>query len=101
MRIQRLNQLVLGAGIGSAYAAALYYAMEVGDAQVDAGGAHEAMIGIGYMGGPLAALVAVGARDVGLIPPERVDAWVLAAVGAVGVVVGILILRRARRPLTP
>ncbi|GAB4551322.1 MAG: hypothetical protein Tsb0013_13370 [Phycisphaerales bacterium] len=91
--------VVLGAGIGSAYAAALYYAMEVGDAQVDAGGAHEAMIGLGYTGGPLAALVAVGAADIGLIPSDHVDAWVLGVVGGVGLLVAFLILRRARRPL--
>ncbi|MEM1423441.1 MAG: MFS transporter, partial [Planctomycetota bacterium] len=91
--------VVLGAGIGSAYAAALYYAMEVGDAQVDAGGAHEAMIGIGYTGGPLAALLAVGAADVGLIGRGSVDAWVLGSVGAVGLAVGVVIVRRARRPL--
>ena len=91
--------VVLGAGIGTAYAAALYYAMEVGDAAVDAGGFHEAMIGVGYMGGPLAALVAVGASEAGVIAPGHVDPWTLAAVGVVGAVVGWLIVRRARRPL--
>ena len=59
------------------------------------------MIGLGYMGGPLAALIAVGAADVGVIPREAVDAWVLAVVGGLGVLVGIVILRRARRPLAP
>ena len=46
----------LGAGVGAVYAAALYYAMESGSAEVDAGGWHEAMIGIGYAIGPMAAL---------------------------------------------
>lgn len=46
----------LGAGVGAVYAAALYYAMETGSADVDAGGRHEAMIGIGYTIGPIAAL---------------------------------------------
>ncbi len=91
--------VVLGIGIGTAYAAALYYAMEVGNAQVDAGGAHEAMIGLGYTGGPLVALFAIGAADFGLIEAKNVDAWVLVLVGGVGVGIAALILRRAIRPI--
>ena len=90
---------VLGVGIGTTYAAALYYAMEAGDANVDAGGAHEAMIGVGYMSGPLAALVAVGAVDIGVIPKEQTNGWTLGVVGAVGIGIGFLIVRRARRPI--
>lgn len=47
----------LGGGVGAVYAAALYYAMEAGSAEVDAGGWHEAMIGMGYAIGPIAALI--------------------------------------------
>lgn len=93
--------VLLGIGIGTAYAAALYYAMEVGDARVDAGGAHEAMIGIGYAVGPLASLVAVGAGDAGWIPTDRTDQWALASVGLLGVLIAGWIVRRARRPLPP
>lgn len=49
---------VLGVGIGAVYAAALYYAMEVGACEVDAGGRHEAVIGAGYTIGPLLILIA-------------------------------------------
>ncbi|MCA9292257.1 MAG: MFS transporter [Phycisphaerales bacterium] len=49
--------IALGAGVGAVYAAALYYAMEAGSAEVDAGGWHEAMIGMGYAIGPIAALL--------------------------------------------
>lgn len=51
--------VMFGAGIGAIYAAALYYAMEVGRAEVDAGGTHEAMIGAGYTLGPVIGLLAV------------------------------------------
>lgn len=50
---------IFGIGIGTIYAAALYYAMEVGAAEVDAGGKHEAMIGMGYTIGPALGLAAV------------------------------------------
>jgi hypothetical protein len=53
-----LGLLVFGAGMGTIYCSALYYAMEVGSAEVQAGGTHEALIGAGYMGGPLCLLAA-------------------------------------------
>jgi hypothetical protein len=48
---------VLGVGLGMIYYAALYYAMAVGRAAVEAGGTHEALIGCGYAVGPLAGLL--------------------------------------------
>lgn len=47
----------LGLGLGAVYAAAIYYALEVGTTDVDAGGKHEALIGLGYAVGPALALV--------------------------------------------
>ncbi len=47
----------LGVGLGVIYYAALYYALAVGRAKVEAGGTHEGLIGAGYAVGPLAALV--------------------------------------------
>ena len=47
----------LGVGVGAVYAAAIYYALEVGATDLDAGGKHEAMIGFGYTVGPAIALV--------------------------------------------
>lgn len=51
--------LAFGVGVGVIYSAALYYAMSVGSAEVDAGGMHETLIGIGYTTGPLCGLIAV------------------------------------------
>lgn len=47
---------LFGVGFGGAYTAALYYAMLVGNADVDAGGKHEGIIGLGYTLGPVIAL---------------------------------------------
>jgi len=49
-----------GMGHGVLYFAGLYYAMAVGGAEVDAGGRFEALIGAGYVVGPLAGMAAAG-----------------------------------------
>ncbi|MSR43821.1 MAG: MFS transporter [Phycisphaerales bacterium] len=51
-----IGLIAFGLGHGMIYYAALYYALRVGSAQVDAGGIHEALIGLGYVIGPAAAL---------------------------------------------
>ncbi len=47
---------LFGIGHGIIYYAALYYALRVGSAGIDAGGTHEALIGVGYVAGPGAAM---------------------------------------------
>ena len=54
-----LGLMLFGGGMGVTYYVALYYAMAVGRAEVDAGGKHEAFIGGGYMVGPLIGLVSL------------------------------------------
>jgi len=49
---------LFGTGMGLVYYAALYYAMAVGHAAVDAGGGFEALIGVGYCVGPVLGLLA-------------------------------------------
>ncbi len=79
-----------GCGIGAIYAAALYYAMSVGDAEVDAGGKHEALIGIGYTLGPALGLAAGLAADAKWFPLENGFAPLLmGSVLLVCVVVGV------------
>lgn len=51
------GELLFGAGAGFLYTASLYYAQVVQNASVDAGGAHEALIGLGYALGPSAGLI--------------------------------------------
>jgi len=52
-----LALVAFGAGHAVLYYASLYYAMSVGHAEVDAGGHFEALIGVGYISGPIASLV--------------------------------------------
>ena len=57
---QVLVGLVLfGSGHTMIYYAALYYGMAVGSGGVEEGGKHEAVIGLGYLGGPLLALTGI------------------------------------------
>jgi len=51
------GEVLFGAAAGFLYTAALYYAQVVQNASVDAGGAHEALIGLGYALGPSAGLI--------------------------------------------
>lgn len=73
---------MFGIGISTTYTAALYYAMEVGQSEVDAGGMHETLIGVGYTMGPSLGLLA-GA----LVPddgkPGAFELRVLAIVGGI------------------
>lgn len=57
------GELLFGAAAGLAYTAALYYALVVKNASVDAGGAHEGLIGLGFALGPLAGLIAHGSQN--------------------------------------
>ena len=85
---------IFGVGMGVVYYAALYYAMAVGRAEVDAGGTHEALIGLGYTVGPLTGLLGVGATHAAHAQgwPLRDGAavvtivWLLVGLGALGVV---------------
>ena len=62
---------LFGVGHGIIYYAALYYALRVGKAEVDAGSIHESLIGLGYVIGPAAGLAGSilggGAWTVGII----------------------------------
>jgi hypothetical protein len=72
-----------GAGMAAIYAGALYYAMEVGKAEVSAGGMHEALIGVGYTIGPLCGLAAGGAVAAQVVPKDRFDAVMIGLVAAI------------------
>lgn len=80
-----------GIGHGILYYASLYYAMAVGSADVDAGGTFEALIGVGYVIGPLAGMAAGGAQA-GLVGAV----WAVAAAGAVPAVGAWLRWRHVR-----
>jgi len=84
-----------GAGHGIIYYSSLYYAMAVGGAEVDAGGRFEALIGLGYVAGPLVGMAAAtsaaglalticGAGALGMAPAVLAwRAWRVRAFGSV------------------
>jgi len=51
-----LGEIIFGVAAGFSYTAALYYALVAENASVDAGGAHESLIGLGIAAGPLSGL---------------------------------------------
>lgn len=60
-----LGELVFGVLAGVSYHAALYYALVVRNAAVDAGGEHEGLIGVGLVVGPLVGLIGHGLVPLG------------------------------------
>lgn len=88
---------VLGLGNGVIYTAALYYALEVGRGKVEAGGTHEALIGIGFAGGPATGLLAVGLIGLGVFPGIGLNLVMLGFLGVVLVGVAAIVARRVWR----
>lgn len=74
---------LVGIGAATIYTGALYYVLEVSTESVDAGGTHEALIGVGYATGPILGLAAVGTESAGMVP-EGGFRWVL--LGSAGAV---------------
>jgi hypothetical protein len=76
-----------GVGMSTIYTAALYYAMEVEKAEVEAGGTHEALIGLGYTAGPACGLAGVGMVATQTVGSDGGPLVTLTMVGAIAVVV--------------
>ena len=77
-----------GVGVGVIYCAALYYAMEVGSAEVDAGGTHETLIGLGYTAGPLCGMASIWIVDLDGVPLANYEPLMAAMVCGVGLLLG-------------
>ena len=86
---------ILGAGVGIVYYAALYYAMAVGRAAVEASGTHEGLIGAGYAVGPSAGLLGARAGGAGIVGVV----WALILVAGVPALRPYLAARRLRNEL--
>ena len=80
--------VAFGIGQGAVYYAALYYGMAVGHGEVEQGGRHEAVIGLGYLGGPALALLGLA---VGVAPLQAVG-----AVAAIALTAGLAPWARRR-----
>jgi MFS family permease len=79
--------VAFGVGMGISYTAALYYVLEVGSHGAEAGGSHEALIGLGYTVGPGIGLAAALSVQAGLLPESAFD--VVIAVSALGVTIAV------------
>jgi hypothetical protein len=87
-----------GIGMATIYTAALYYAMEVQNSEVSAGGTHEALIGVGYTAGPACGLLAAEMVVRGPARQGSEDVIMLGLVGAIAVgAVGVAAWRAAGR----
>jgi hypothetical protein len=88
-----IGEALFGVASGMAYHAALFYALLSKNASVDAGGAHESLIGLGFALGPLTGLVghALTAPLGGYVPAMLVATLPLL----------VLCLGSALRPLIP
>ncbi|HVR18669.1 MAG TPA: MFS transporter [Polyangiaceae bacterium] len=75
---------LFGVGAGLTYCLALYYSLAVGKGAVDAGGGFEALIGLGYLAGPLLGLAGRSfASDRGAATATVALTWAVAGVVAV------------------
>ncbi|HYE03308.1 MAG TPA: hypothetical protein VD963_08730 [Phycisphaerales bacterium] len=92
-----LSLALFGIGMGSIYAGALYYAMAVGHSEVEAGGTHEALIGVGYLVGPLCGLATAAAVRTELIPEKRFGLAVVLLVGLASGLVALVALGKVMR----
>lgn len=92
-----LGLCVFGVGMGCIYMGGIYYAMEVGKAEVDAGGTHEALIGVGYTLGPAIGLLAASAQSAGRLEAKYFEPAVLGGVGAVCLAVAGVVVARIMR----
>lgn len=95
-----LGLALMGAGAAVIYSGALYYAMEVGSAGVDAGGRHEAVVGMGYTIGPTLGLIALGLARGGNgteDDPETFRVWTIILTGLAAGMAGLWGWRIARR----
>lgn len=72
-----LGELAFGVLAGFSYYAALYYALVVQNASVDAGGDHEGLIGIGLVVGPAIGLIGHGLTQLGGAQPLGIVAAAL------------------------
>lgn len=86
-----------GVSLGVIYTAAIYYAMEVGQSEVDAGGKHEALIGVGYTLGPAFGLGAFVAEGQGILQAGQGEAIVLGSVLLLATATAGYVVRRVLR----
>lgn len=93
---------LMGMGVAAIYCGALYYAMAVGSAKVDASGKHEAVIGLGYTAGPLLGLASLALASPGGTEtnPEAFRIWSIVLISTASALIGLWGWRVASRRRT-
>lgn len=87
-----------GIGIAMTYCGALYYALAVGSTEIDAGGKHEALIGLGYTLGPLCGIMGLGIAGNN---PESFRLWVIGITSGIVCLMILLAIRASRTAFQP
>lgn len=78
-----MGLLCFGVGMATIYCGSLYYALALGNAEVEAGGTHEALIGVGYTIGPMCGYGAALAVQAGILDNGRFDEAMLGVVAMI------------------
>jgi hypothetical protein len=88
---------LFGFGMAAVYTGAIYYAMEVHKSDVDAGGTHETLVGIGYSLGPacgLVATLAVSGRGESMAAESAFGPTLFAIVGMLAALWTVMVVRK-------
>jgi hypothetical protein len=88
--------LCFGTGMATIYCGALYYALALGNAEVEAGGTHEALIGLGYTIGPMCGYGATLVVSAGWLAPKNFEGAMLGVVASIALGVSALAWKRGR-----
>ena len=91
-----IGLILFGSGMGVTYYAALYYAMSVGQAEVDAGGTHEALIGSGYMVGPIVGIATIQLSDASQVQSFQPVIFVVLLLLGLSICALALFMKKAR-----
>ncbi|MEZ6234425.1 MAG: hypothetical protein R3B68_09570 [Phycisphaerales bacterium] len=86
----------VGVGMATIYVAALYYVSAARHGSVGAGGSHEALIGVGYFGGPACGLVAAGGAGLGVLPASAFEPAILTLVAITLIGAGVVVWTQVR-----
>jgi MFS family permease len=100
--VMMLGLALFGFGAAAVYSGAIYYAMEVHKSDVDAGGTHETLVGIGYTLGPACGLLASQFVKADPATAEtRFGPILFGIVGAFAVVWTLVVIAKVRRLSKP
>jgi len=96
LAVVMIGEMLFGFAAGMSYSSAMYCAMVVKEASVDAGGGHESMIGLGLMIGPLAGLVG---DSIHTATGSFTQGYVIAMAPVLGICIAAALWAISKRPV--